>query len=74
MIISGSAVRSSSFPSFTSLRFTNGWKFDPYLIPYGGSMYTICTLPAIPSFSSREFMIISESPAISRLLQLCGCR
>src|SRR5436305_11391174 len=66
-IISGSCVRSSSLPSFTSRLLTKGWKFDPYLIPYGGSRYTICTCPDMPSFSKREFMTSRESPAIRRL-------
>jgi len=32
-ICSGSLVRSSSLPSFTSRLLTKGWKLEPYLMP-----------------------------------------
>ena len=34
---------------------------------------SICTCPAMPSFSSREFMITRLSPAIMRLVQSTPC-
>ena len=42
------------------------YQFDPHLS-------TICTCPAMPSFSSREFMMTRLSPAISRFVQSTPC-
>lgn len=78
LIISGSAVRSSPLPSFTSRLFTNGWKFEPYLIRTAGrsrpSAHGPPCLPSPAANSDEEAVARNHpvAPAMRVLVELNG--